>query len=75
MVGDSARAIASGPSEIRTAGDRLVKRTEQQTASFEEADAALEKIATTVKDSSRRAEEAAVASYDGQWPSEFELRE
>ncbi|MFK0333926.1 methyl-accepting chemotaxis protein [Rhizobium sp. NPDC090275] len=57
-VADNARAIASGSSEIRTAADELAKRTEQQAASVEETAAALEEITTTVKDSSRRAEEA-----------------
>ena len=57
-VADNARAIASGSGEIRTAADELAKRTEQQAASVEETAAALEEITTTVKDSSRRAEEA-----------------
>ncbi|MGO7954643.1 hypothetical protein ACC758_38425, partial [Rhizobium ruizarguesonis] len=38
--------------------DDLAKRTEQQSASVEETAAALEEITTTVKDSSRLAEEA-----------------
>jgi methyl-accepting chemotaxis protein len=58
MVAENARAIASGSSEIRTAADELAKRTEQQAASVEETAAALEEITTTVRDSSRRAEEA-----------------
>ncbi|MBK0023997.1 PAS domain-containing methyl-accepting chemotaxis protein [Ochrobactrum sp. S46] len=57
-VADNARAIASGSSEIRAAAGELAKRTEQQAASVEETAAALEEITTTVKDSSRRAEEA-----------------
>ncbi|MFK0333822.1 methyl-accepting chemotaxis protein [Rhizobium sp. NPDC090275] len=57
-VAENARAIASGSSEIRSAADELAKRTEQQAASIEETAAALEEITTTVKDSSRRAEEA-----------------
>ena len=57
-VADNAKAIASGSSEIRTAADELAKRTEHQAASVEETAAALEEITTTVKDSSRRAEEA-----------------
>ncbi|EMS95681.1 methyl-accepting chemotaxis protein [Agrobacterium tumefaciens str. Cherry 2E-2-2] len=57
-VADNARAISAGSSEIRTAADELAKRTEQQAASVEETAAALEEITTTVKDSSRRAEEA-----------------
>ena len=57
-VADNARAISAGSNEIRTAADDLAKRTEQQAASVEETAAALEEITTTVKDSSRRAEEA-----------------
>ncbi len=56
-VGDNARGIDAGANEIRTAADNLSKRTEQQAASVEETAAALEQITTTVKDSSRRAEE------------------
>lgn len=57
-VRNNAEAIASGAHEIRTAADELAKRTEQQAASVEETAAALEEITTTVKDSSRRAEES-----------------
>ncbi len=57
-VADNARAISAGSNEISTAADDLAKRTEQQAASVEETAAALEEITTTVKDSSRRAEEA-----------------
>ncbi|QCL98441.1 methyl-accepting chemotaxis protein [Agrobacterium tumefaciens] len=57
-VSDNARAISAGSNEIRTAADDLARRTEQQAASVEETAAALEEITTTVKDSSRRAEEA-----------------
>ncbi|MCJ9720227.1 methyl-accepting chemotaxis protein [Agrobacterium sp. SHOUNA12C] len=57
-VGDNAQAIAAGANEIRSASDDLSKRTEQQAASIEETAAALEQITTTVKDSTRRAEEA-----------------
>ncbi len=56
-VGQNARAIDAGANEIRAAADDLSKRTEQQAASVEETAAALEEITTTVKDSSRRAEE------------------
>ncbi|WP_411033185.1 methyl-accepting chemotaxis protein [Shinella sp. BYT-45] len=56
-VGQNARAIDAGASEIRAAADDLARRTEQQAASVEETAAALEEITTTVKDSTRRAEE------------------
>jgi methyl-accepting chemotaxis protein len=56
-VGDNARGIDSGANEIRSAADDLSKRTEQQAASVEETAAALEEITTTVRDSSKRAEE------------------
>jgi methyl-accepting chemotaxis protein len=56
-VGQNARVIDSGANEIRSAADDLSKRTEQQAASVEETAAALEQITTTVKDSSKRAEE------------------
>ncbi|TWF52368.1 methyl-accepting chemotaxis protein [Neorhizobium alkalisoli] len=56
-VGQNARGIDSGANEIRSAADDLSKRTEQQAASVEETAAALEEITTTVKDSSKRAEE------------------
>ncbi|MBB3976555.1 methyl-accepting chemotaxis protein [Rhizobium azooxidifex] len=57
-VGDNARAIDSGAREIRGAADALARRTEQQAASVEETAAALDQITTTVRDSTRRAEEA-----------------
>jgi methyl-accepting chemotaxis protein len=57
-VGENARGIDSGSNEIRSAADDMSKRTEQQAASVEETAAALEQITTTVKDSTRRAEEA-----------------
>jgi len=57
-ISDAASQIHAGSQEIRTASDDLSKRTEQQAASIEETAAALEEITTTVKDSSRRAEEA-----------------
>ncbi len=56
-VGENARGIDSGANEIRSAADDLSKRTEQQAASVEETAAALEQITSTVKDSSKRAEE------------------
>ncbi|GAK69156.1 putative methyl-accepting chemotaxis protein [Agrobacterium rubi TR3 = NBRC 13261] len=56
-VGQNARAIDAGASEIRQSADDLAKRTEQQAASVEETAAALEEITTTVKDSAKRAEE------------------
>ncbi len=57
-VGDNARAIDSGAREIRAAADALARRTEQQAASVEETAAALDQITTTVRDSTKRAEEA-----------------
>jgi methyl-accepting chemotaxis protein len=57
-VGENARGIDAGASEIRSAADDLSRRTEQQAASVEQTAAALEQITTTVKDSTRRAEEA-----------------
>ena len=56
-VGQNARAIDAGASEIRQSADDLAQRTEQQAASVEETAAALEQVTTTVKDSARRAEE------------------
>jgi len=56
-VGQNALGIDASANEIRSAADDLSKRTEQQAASVEETAAALEEITTTVKDSSRRAEE------------------
>jgi methyl-accepting chemotaxis protein len=52
--------INSGAAEIRSAADDLARRTEQQAASLEETAAALEQITTTVRDSTKRAEEASV---------------
>lgn len=57
-VADNARAIAASSSEVRVAADDLAQRTERQAASVEETAAALEEITTTVKDSSKRAEES-----------------
>ncbi|OJU85000.1 MAG: hypothetical protein BGO06_02610 [Shinella sp. 65-6] len=57
-VGENARAIDAGASQIRAAADDLSRRTEQQAASVEETAAALEEITTTVRDSTKRAEEA-----------------
>ncbi|MBO9100867.1 MULTISPECIES: methyl-accepting chemotaxis protein [unclassified Rhizobium] len=57
-VAENAKAISAGSNEIRSSADDLAKRTEQQAASVEQTAAALEEITTTVKDSSRRAEEA-----------------
>jgi len=55
---ENARAIDAGAGQIRTAAEDLSRRTEQQAASVEETAAALEEITTTVRDSTRRAEEA-----------------
>nr|WP_114149345.1 methyl-accepting chemotaxis protein [Rhizobium wuzhouense] len=57
-VMENARGIDNGANEIRSAADDLAKRTEQQAASVEETAAALEEITTTMRDSTRRAEEA-----------------
>ncbi len=57
-VGENARAIDAGASEMLAAADDLSKRTEQQAASVEETAAALEQVTTAVKDSAIRAEEA-----------------
>lgn len=57
-VGENARAIDAGASEMLSAADDLSKRTEQQAASVEETAAALEQVTTAVKDSAVRAEEA-----------------
>jgi methyl-accepting chemotaxis protein len=57
-VGENARAIDAGASELLAAADDLSKRTEQQAASVEETAAALEEVTTAVKDSAVRAEEA-----------------
>ncbi len=58
QISAATNTIEVGTDEIRTAADNLSKRTEQQAASLEETAAALEEITMTVKDSSRRAEEA-----------------
>ncbi|WP_165218296.1 methyl-accepting chemotaxis protein [Affinirhizobium pseudoryzae] len=57
-VAQNARGIDAGANEIKSAADDLAKRTEQQAAAVEETAAALEEITTTVKDSTRRAQEA-----------------
>lgn len=56
-VADNARAINGGANEVKSAADDLAKRTGQQAAALEETAAALEEITTTVKDSSKRAQE------------------
>lgn len=57
-IGGACHGISSGASELLDGAHDLSRRTEQQAASIEETAAALEQITTTVKDSSRRAEEA-----------------
>jgi methyl-accepting chemotaxis protein len=57
-VGENARMIDAGASEIRSSADDLSRRTEQQAASVEETAAALEQVTTGVKDSATRAGEA-----------------
>jgi methyl-accepting chemotaxis protein len=57
-VGDNAKMIDAGASEIRAATEDLSKRTEQQAASVEETAAALEQVTTAVKDSATQASTA-----------------
>lgn len=57
-INSSASQIHAGSEQIRTSADDLAKRTEQQAASLEQTAAALEEITTTVRDSSKRADEA-----------------
>ncbi len=57
-VGENAKMIDAGASEIRSSADDLSRRTEQQAASVEETAAALEEVTTAVKDSATRAGEA-----------------
>jgi len=57
-VGDNAKMIDAGASEIRAATEDLSKRTEQQAASVEETAAALEQVTTAVKDSATQASKA-----------------
>lgn len=58
QVAQNARGIDAGANEIKSAADDLAKRTEQQAAAIEQSAAALEEITTTVKDSTKRAQEA-----------------
>ncbi|MCZ7471855.1 methyl-accepting chemotaxis protein [Agrobacterium sp. O3.4] len=58
QVAQNARGIDAGANEIRSAADDLARRTEQQAAAVEETAAALEEITITVKDSTKRAQEA-----------------
>ncbi len=57
-VSQNAGGIGAGANEIKSAADDLAKRTEQQAAAVEETAAALEQITTTVRDSTKRAQEA-----------------
>ncbi|MGP4673013.1 methyl-accepting chemotaxis protein [Agrobacterium salinitolerans] len=57
-VAQNASGIGAGADEIKSAADDLAKRTEQQAAAVEETAAALEEITTTVRDSTKRAQEA-----------------
>lgn len=57
-VAENAHGIDAGANEIAAAANDLAKRTEQQAAAVEETAAALEQITTTVRDSTRRAQEA-----------------
>jgi methyl-accepting chemotaxis protein len=57
-ISANAGGIDAGANEIKSAADDLAKRTEQQAAAVEETAAALEEITTTVRDSTKRAQEA-----------------
>jgi methyl-accepting chemotaxis protein len=57
-VGQAARMVRDGSSEISQASDNLSKRTEQQAASLEETAAALEEVTANVQATSKRASEA-----------------
>ncbi|MGP4686134.1 methyl-accepting chemotaxis protein [Agrobacterium pusense] len=57
-VAQNANGIGAGANEIKSAADDLARRTEQQAAAVEETAAALEEITTTVRDSTKRAQEA-----------------
>ncbi|MDH6266978.1 methyl-accepting chemotaxis protein [Rhizobium sp. SG_E_25_P2] len=57
-VGQAARMVRDGSSEISQASDNLSKRTEQQAASLEETAAALEEVTANVQSTSKRASEA-----------------
>jgi methyl-accepting chemotaxis protein len=57
-VGQAARMVRDGSSEISQASDNLSKRTEQQAASLEETAAALEEVTANVQSTSKRAAEA-----------------
>ncbi|MGI2036196.1 methyl-accepting chemotaxis protein [Rhizobium panacihumi] len=60
VVSRNAQVINSGSEEIRSAVDHLSKRTEQQAASVEETAAALEQVSNTMRDATKRAEEAGI---------------
>lgn len=57
-VAHNSSTISAGAGDIRTASDDLAQRSEQQAALVEETAAALEQITVTVKESTRRAQEA-----------------
>ncbi len=57
-IGGACQGISGSANELLEGANDLSRRTEKQAASIEETAAALEEITTTVKDSSRRAEEA-----------------
>ena len=56
-VGENAQAIQAGSSEIRSASDDLSTRTEQQAAAVEETAAAVEEISSSLRDTTKRAEQ------------------
>lgn len=57
-IGGACQGISGSAGELLQGANDLSRRTEHQAASLEQTAAALEEITTTVKDSSRRAEEA-----------------
>ncbi|MDH6268120.1 methyl-accepting chemotaxis protein [Rhizobium sp. SG_E_25_P2] len=63
-VSTAAEAVGSGSSEISNASDHLSRRTEQQAAALEETAAALDEITVNVTSSSKRAQEARVATKE-----------
>ena len=59
-IAGGTRSVQLSATEIGSASDDLSRRTEQQAASLEQTAAALDEITSTVKNSSKRADEASV---------------
>ena len=57
-VQNNAASIQSGTEQIRAASDDLSRRSEQQAAAIEETSAALSEMTSSVRDASRKAEQA-----------------